>query len=71
MSKLRERRIAAGLSQCRLAALTGIASPDISAIERGRKRPFPRWRKRLALALETDEAELFADFDKPAPEATR
>jgi hypothetical protein len=41
--------------------LTGIASPDISAIERGARYAHPGWRRRLAAAFKVPEAELFAE----------
>jgi len=48
-----------GLSQLRLAFLTGIQPPEISRIETGRIKPYPGWRRRIARALKTTEAELF------------
>jgi transcriptional regulator with XRE-family HTH domain len=48
-------------SQTRLSALTGIASPDISAIETGKRYVPPGWRRRLARAFGLSERELFPD----------
>jgi len=59
MNKLKEIRNEKGLSQLRLALLTGIAPGDISRIENNWLRPYPGWRKRLARALGTTESELF------------
>lgn len=37
----------------------GIAPSDLSAIENGKKVPHPGWRRRIARALQVDEATLF------------
>jgi hypothetical protein len=42
-----------------VSMLTGIASPDISAIERGTRYAHPGWRRRLAAAFKVPETELF------------
>jgi len=42
--------------------LTGIASPDISAMERGTRYPHPGWRRRLAAAFKVAESELFDEI---------
>jgi len=59
VNRLKEIRNERGLSQLRLAFLTGIAPSEISRIENGWIRPYPGWRKRLARALGTTESELF------------
>ncbi|MCJ7790902.1 MAG: helix-turn-helix domain-containing protein [Dehalococcoidia bacterium] len=59
MNKLREYREKAGLSQVDLERQTGIACPNISAIERGTLASWPKARELLALALEVDERVLF------------
>ena len=59
MNRLKEVRKERGLSQLRLAMVTGISPWDISRIENGWIKPYPGWRKRLARALGTMEAELF------------
>ena len=59
MDRLKEMRENQGLSQLKLAFLTGISPGDISRIENGWIRPYAGWRKRLAAALGTTEAELF------------
>jgi len=58
LKKVRKER---GLSQLRLAMVTGIAPTEISRIENGWIRPWPGWRKRLARALGVTESELFPD----------
>lgn len=50
--ELRERRRAAGLTLDQLARATGTAAPNISAYERGTKRPNTRTRSRLIAAIE-------------------
>jgi len=57
--RLREERIRRGWSQTQVSMLTGISSPDLSAIERGVRPAFPAWRRRLALAFDMSEKELF------------
>lgn len=59
MNNLKKVRTEKGLSQLRLALLTGIAPGDISRIENNWLRPYPGWRKRLARALGTTESGLF------------
>lgn len=61
MNRLREFRHKRGLSQLRLAMLTGIQPPLISRLENGWLYPYPGWRKRLARALSTTEGELFPE----------
>ena len=56
---IREKREALGLSQVRLATLTGIANGCISDFELGKRQPWPSARKRLAVALGTTEFVLF------------
>ena len=59
MTKARKVRLAAGLSINKLSARTGIAAPDISSIERGRRYAWPGWRQRIARALGVSVSELF------------
>ncbi|MEE9201813.1 MAG: helix-turn-helix transcriptional regulator [Dehalococcoidia bacterium] len=59
MNRLKEVRNERGVSQLRLAMLTGISPGDISRIENDWLRPYAGWRKRLARALGKTEAELF------------
>jgi putative transcriptional regulator len=59
MNNLREIRKQKGLSQLKLAYITGIAPSEISRIENGVLKPYPGWRRRLAKALATNEGELF------------
>lgn len=59
MNRLKEVRKERGLSQLRLAMLTNIAPSDISRIENGWLHPYAGWKKRLAMALDSTESELF------------
>ncbi len=61
MNNLKKVRNERGLSQLKLAFLTGIAPGDISRVENNWLRPYPGWRKRLAKALSTSQADLFPD----------
>ncbi|MFP3897911.1 MAG: helix-turn-helix transcriptional regulator [Dehalococcoidia bacterium] len=60
-NRLAEVRKRQGISQLRLAYLTGIQPAEISRIETGRLRPYPGWRKRIARALKVSEAALFPE----------
>jgi len=64
--RLREERLRRGWSQTKVSALTGIASPDISAIERSVRYLHPGWRRRLAAAFKLSESELFGESVTPA-----
>ena len=44
--------------------MTDIYPNDISQIERGERKAFPGWRKRLAKALEVPEEELFPEIQE-------
>jgi len=59
LNRLREVRKEKGLSQLKLAFMTGIAPSEISRIENGWLKPYPGWRKRLSRALDMPESELF------------
>ena len=61
MNILRERRQALGLSQVKLAILSGLPNGIISDFELGKRLPWPRARKALAEALGMSEAELFPE----------
>lgn len=69
MNKLREARKEKGLSQLKLAFVTGIAPGDISRIENGWLVPYPGWRKRLSRALGVPETELFPLEEKSGNDA--
>ena len=61
MNNLKKVRKEKGLSQLKLAFITGIAPSEISRIENGWLYPYPGWRKRLAEALKVSERELFGN----------
>lgn len=63
-NKLRAIREAKGISQLRLAYLTGIQPPMISRVENGKMEAFPGWRKRFAQALKVRESEIFGGQDE-------
>jgi len=56
LKKVRQER---GISQLKLAFLTGIGPSEISRIENGWIKPYPGWRKRIAQALDVGEDQLF------------
>jgi transcriptional regulator with XRE-family HTH domain len=58
-SKIREKRMALGLSQVQLGFLAAIPNSVISDFELGKRAPWPKARKALARALKVPEAELF------------
>ncbi|MEA2525864.1 MAG: Helix-turn-helix domain, partial [Thermomicrobiales bacterium] len=60
-------RLAAGLSQVRLAALADISMSYVSLIERGKHRPADEIVARLAAALGVDVAELIDAEDALLP----
>jgi len=62
--ELRRARRRRGWSLTRLTVETGIATADLSAVERGMKPPFPSWRRRIARALELTEEELFRSTEE-------
>jgi len=53
-----------GISQYRLAKLTGINQPVLCNIERGRVYPWPKYRKLIAEALNADEDGLFDEIEE-------
>ena len=58
-SLIRERRVAAGLSQVQLSFLSGVGSGVISDLELGKREAWPKARKALARALRVPESRLF------------
>jgi len=62
MSKLKEIRTTKGLTQFELAKRSNINTADISKIETGIiGKPYPKWRKAIADALEIPEKEVFPE----------
>jgi transcriptional regulator with XRE-family HTH domain len=69
---LRRRRLAAKLSQERLAERAGVHFTTISLVERGKMAPTIIVVRKLAVALDTTMAELMGELeealvDKPKP----
>lgn len=56
--RLKEARVAAGLTQLELAVLAEIDTSQVSRIERGIQTPYSATVSSLARVLELDEAEL-------------
>jgi transcriptional regulator with XRE-family HTH domain len=63
--ELRRARQRRGLSLTKLTALTGIATTDLSLLERGLRPLFPGWRRRIAEALGMPEEDLFRSTEDP------
>jgi len=61
VNRVKEYRERAGLSQVELSRRARIASPNLSAIEHGHRKAWPRARWLLARALRCTEAELFPE----------
>jgi transcriptional regulator with XRE-family HTH domain len=67
MLRLRLERQRRGWSQTKVTALTGIATSELSQIERGKVSAFPGWRRRLAAAFGLSESYLFEQVADDAP----
>jgi transcriptional regulator with XRE-family HTH domain len=59
--RLKAERLKRGWSQTRVSMLTGIAAPDLSAVERGLRRAHPGWQRRLAVTFGLPADVLFAE----------
>jgi transcriptional regulator with XRE-family HTH domain len=57
-SRLRALRDKASLSQEELAELSGVSRTTITDLERGKRRPHPKTRRKLAEALGVAPVEL-------------
>jgi len=58
-NKVKEIRVARGLTQVELSRLAHVAASNLNAIERGRLLPWPKMKKRLAKALKCEESDIF------------
>ena len=61
VNRIREVREKLGLSQVELSRRARIASPNLSAIEHGERKAWPKARRRLARALKCQEGYLFPE----------
>ena len=59
MSVLKQVMVARGWSQNRLALESKIPGTSICQAFKGRTSWFPSWRKRISMAVDMDEDELF------------
>jgi len=66
VNNLKRIRTEKGLSQLKLAFISGVGPTEISRIENGWLRPYAGWRKRLADALGASERELFPEEEPQA-----
>ncbi len=60
-NKVRVVREGQGLSQTKLACLTGLPGSALSDIELGKRQPWPKARRDLAKALGVSESTLFPE----------
>ena len=60
-ARIKEERLRNKLSQTALGAKCGLPASTISAVERGHTVVWPGWRRRLAIALNVAERDLFPD----------
>jgi len=63
MLKLRSERLARKWSMTLVSGMTGIATSDLSQLERGLRPAYPGWKSRLARAFKVPADELFAKAD--------
>ncbi|SDD22597.1 helix-turn-helix domain-containing protein [Halanaerobium congolense] len=61
LKRLRKQK---GFSQLELSYETRISPPDISKMERNKVFPHPKWREKLAEALEVEEEKIFPKIDE-------
>ena len=59
VSPLRAERRRRGWSLTHVTVLSGIATADLSLVERGLRPAHPGWRRRLAVAFRLPETVLF------------
>jgi transcriptional regulator with XRE-family HTH domain len=59
VARVRDERLKRGWSLTHLSGLTGIASSDLSMVERGLRPAFPGWQRRLARAFHLPMGVLF------------
>jgi transcriptional regulator with XRE-family HTH domain len=69
MKRLRAVREERGLSQVRLAKLSGVDASTINQAERGKRKPSLTTLERLAAALNTTVIELLSESPDPKAEA--
>ncbi|MDA1082736.1 MAG: helix-turn-helix transcriptional regulator [Gemmatimonadetes bacterium] len=68
---LKLERLRRGWNQTTLACHAGISVADLSRIETGRLRPYPRQADRLGAALHLAPSMLFDDIEVAESEATK
>lgn len=61
INTIRKRREQLGLSQSALSRLIGLAEPNLSSLELGKLKPWPKVRRDLAKALGCQESDLFPE----------
>lgn len=61
MNRLKEIRKSQGLTQLDLAIKTGILPNEISRLENDKTHAYPGWKRRICLALEVEEADIWPE----------
>ncbi len=64
INNLRQRRLALGLSQTKVARLANLPEPTLSDLELGKRQPWHKARADLAKVLGVPEEELFPETQK-------
>ena len=66
-NRIKEFRQKLGISQVELARRAHTAGPNLSAVERGERKAWPKLKRSLARVLKTCQNELFHD-EKELPD---
>ena len=66
MLRMKLERLRRGWNQTKLAYLARTSGPEISRIETGRARPYPKQLKRLAKVLRLSPDVLMQEIGEPA-----
>jgi transcriptional regulator with XRE-family HTH domain len=64
MLRVRFERLRRGWNQTALAFHAGMSVTDVSRVETGRLRPYPKQLQRLATALEIEASKLLEQVDE-------
>ena len=68
MLRIKAERLRRGWNQTRLAYQSDLSGPDVSRIETGRTRPYPKQLQRLAKVLNLSPDSLMQEIGEPSEE---